>query len=78
MSDSRRSFLRKINIGGAAAGALLTNFGSGLEKAFSNQTIRSAPSDLKITKVSAAYCTESQRKMFLKIETNQGITGYGE
>jgi galactonate dehydratase len=78
MSDSRRSFLRKLGIGSTAAAALFTNFGSGLQKAVSNQVIRSAPSDLKITKVSAAYCTESQRRMFLKIETNQGITGYGE
>jgi galactonate dehydratase len=78
MSDSRRSFVRKLGIGSASAAAMFSNFGSGLQKAVSEQPLRSAPSDLKITKVSAAFCTQSQRKMFLKIETNQGITGYGE
>ena len=78
MPDSRRSFVRKLGIGGASAAALFTDFRSGLQKAVTDQPLRSAPSDLKIIKVSAAFCTESQRKMFLKIETNQGITGYGE
>ena len=78
MSDSRRSFLRKLGISGAAAAGLMTNFGAGLQRAVSGQTTSSAPSDLKITRVSAASCTRTQRKMFVKIETNQGITGYGE
>jgi galactonate dehydratase len=78
MSDSRRSFIRKLGFGSASAAGLFTYFGSDLQKAVTEQPFRSAPSDLKITKVSAAFCTESQRKMFLKIETNQGITGYGE
>ena len=78
MSDSRRSFLKKLGIGSAGFASILTNFGSGIQKAVTNQSLRSTPNDLKITKVSAAYCLESQRRMFLKIETNQGITGYGE
>lgn len=78
MTNSRRSFLKKNGIGSVAGAAILTNFGSGIQKAVANQTLRSTPSDLKITKISAAYCLESQRRMFLKIETNQGITGYGE
>ncbi len=78
MSDSRRSFLKTLGIGSAGFASILTNFGSGIQKAVTNQSLRSTPEDLKITKVSAAYCLESQRRMFLKIETNQGITGYGE
>jgi galactonate dehydratase len=78
MLNSRRTFLKKLGIGSSAAAALFTNFGTGLQKAVAGQSISSAPSDLKITKISAAYCLESQRRMFLKIETNQGITGYGE
>ncbi len=78
MLNSRRSFLKRLGIGGTACVAMFNNFGTGLQKAVDAQTINSAPSDLKITKVSAAYCLESQRRMFLKIETNQGVTGYGE
>jgi galactonate dehydratase len=78
MFNSRRSFIKKLGIGGTAAVALYSNFGIGLQKAVAVQPMNSAPSDLKITKVSAAYCLESQRRMFVKIETNQGITGYGE
>ena len=78
MANSRRSFLRKAGVGAPAVAALFANFGSGLTNAVLNQPLSSAPSDLKITKVSAAYCQESQRRMFVRIETNQGITGYGE
>jgi galactonate dehydratase len=78
MLNSRRSFLKKIGFGSAAYATMFTGFGTGLQKAVNNQSLKSTPGELKITKVSAAYCTESQRRMFLKIETNQGITGYGE
>jgi galactonate dehydratase len=78
MSNSRRSFLKKLSVGSAAVAGLFTNFGAGIQNSVANQKLNSAPSDLKITKISAAFCTESQRRMFLKIETNQGITGYGE
>jgi galactonate dehydratase len=78
MSGSRRSFLKKIGIGSAASAALFTNFGTELQAAVGIQSLSSSPADLKITKVSAAYMLKEQRKMFIKIETNQGITGYGE
>src|SRR6185369_13172758 len=77
MEDSRRSFLKKVGWGTAAA-TLLSNFGMGFQNAVSAQPLMSSPSDLKITKVLSAYCLPDQRKMFVKIETNQGITGYGE
>ena len=77
-SDSRRSFLKKIGLGSAASAALFTNFGTELQAAVGIQSLSSTPIDLKITRISAAYMLKEQRKMFIKIETNQGITGYGE
>ena len=75
---SRRSFLKQAGIGGAAGMALLANFGTGIQAAVASQSLASSPSDLKITKLSTAFATRSQRRMFVKLETNQGITGYGE
>jgi len=73
---SRRSFFKQAGVGGAAG--MLATFGAGIQNAVSAQSIASKPSDLKITKVSTAFATRSQRRMFVKVETNQGITGYGE
>jgi galactonate dehydratase len=78
MSSSRRSFFKKALIGGAAGATVFSNFGSGFQSAMAHQPLLSSPSDLKITKVTPAYIMADQRKMFIKIETNQGITGYGE
>src|SRR6187399_250053 len=76
--QSRRSFVKTAGIGGAAGMALLTDFGTGIQRAVAAQSLASSPSDLKITKVSTAFATRSQRRMFVKLETNRGITGYGE
>jgi galactonate dehydratase len=57
---------------------MFPGFGEGFQEAIAKQNLASSPSDLKITKVTSAYFTPDQRKMFIKIETNQGITGYGE
>jgi galactonate dehydratase len=73
---SRRSFLKQAGVGGAAG--MLVAFGSGIQHAVAAQSVASKPSDLKITKISTAFATRSQRRMFVKVETNQGITGYGE
>lgn len=78
MNSSRRSFLKKASIGTAAGAAAFTGFGSGFQQAVAAQNLSSSPSDLKITRVTPAYCLPNQRQMFIKIETNQGITGYGE
>src|SRR4051812_9250490 len=75
---TRRSFFKKAGIAAAAGTAVFSNFGSGFEAAVAKQNLASSPSDLKITKVTSAYVLPDQRKMFIKIETNQGITGYGE
>ena len=73
---SRRLFLKQTGIGGA--GGILAAFGSGIQNAVAAQSVASKPSDLRITRISTAFATRSQRRMFVKIETNQGITGYGE
>jgi galactonate dehydratase len=75
-AGSRRSFFKQAGVGGAAG--LLATFGAGIQQAVEAQSVASKPSDLKITKVSTAFATRSQRRMFVKVETNQGITGYGE
>jgi galactonate dehydratase len=75
---SRRSFFKKAGLGGATGLALFPQFGTGLQQAVAAQSLASSPSDLKITKFSTAFATRSQRRMFVKVETNQGITGYGE
>jgi galactonate dehydratase len=73
---SRRSFLKQAGVGGAAG--MLVTFGSGIQHAVAAQSVASKPSDLKITKISTAFAMSSQRRMFVKVETNQGIIGYGE
>ena len=78
MSNSRRSFLNKLGVASAAGAAAFSNFGEGFQEAVASQPLASSASDLKITKVTSAYFMSDQRKMFIKIETNQGITGYGE
>ncbi len=78
MSDSRRSFLKSLGLATATGAAAFANFGAGFQQALAGQPLASSPSDLKITKVTSAYFTADQRKMFIKIETNQGLTGYGE
>lgn len=76
-TTSRRSFFKKSGAGILGA-SILANFGMGFQNAVNAQPLSSSPSDLKITKVSSAYFHANQRKMYVKIQTNQGITGYGE
>lgn len=78
MTTSRRSFLNKLGVTTATGAAVFANFGSGFQQALASQPLASSASDLKITRVTSAYFMSDQRKMFIKIETNQGITGYGE
>lgn len=77
-SFSRRSFMTK----GALAGAfgltgLSQTFGKVYTNAVDDNPKLSAPSDLKITDVKVAYLRGGGR-MFIKLETNQGLIGYGE
>jgi galactonate dehydratase len=77
-AKSRRSFLKKVGLTSAIGAGVFNTFGEGFQQALTKQNLASSPSDLKITKITSAYFTPDQRKMFVKIETNQGITGYGE
>lgn len=73
---SRRSFLSKA----ALASAMLpftsfSSFGNGYQQAIENTEKRSIPKDLKITEIKCGYIRGS---LFVKIFTNQDITGVGE
>ena len=76
--QNRRSFLTKAGVGAAALAStpLIQTFGKGLEDAKERTSMMSAPSDLRITAVKVAYTRMGG--MFVKLETNQGIVGWGE
>src|SRR5688572_2972401 len=77
--NSRRSFLRKSAIGGLALGAFMF---SSLEDTIAQSTSKvnrlSNPSDLKITDMRYATVMNPGRCSIIRIDTNQGISGYGE
>jgi galactonate dehydratase len=77
MSNSRRSFLTKAAAAAATTPFVsLSTFGQGVQQAVNNAPRSSAPSDLRIESVTPAYYQGN--RMFVKITTNQGITGWGE
>src|SRR6186713_3011714 len=77
MTNTRRSFITKTAIAAAMApfASLSKTYGQGLENAIENTPKASPPSDLKITDVKCAY---SGGGLFVKINTNQGLVGWGE
>lgn len=73
---SRRKFLTKAALSTAlAAASPFTLFAKGYEEAVDQTPKPSAPSDLKITAIKCGYIRGS---LFVKIFTNQDITGSGE
>ncbi|MFC1542194.1 mandelate racemase/muconate lactonizing enzyme family protein, partial [Candidatus Latescibacterota bacterium] len=76
--QSRRSFFKKGSVAATAGAAMLSNFGSGIQAAVNNTAMSSNPSELRIENVTCAYMRGHGTHMFVKITTNQGITGYGE
>src|SRR4051812_5735479 len=76
-TQNRRSFLTKAGVGAAALAStpLIQTFGKGLDDAKEKTSMMSAPSDLRITAVKVGYAGGG---MFVKLETNQGITAWGE
>jgi galactonate dehydratase len=54
----------------------MSTFGQGIQQAVNNAPRASAPSDLRIESVTPAYYQGN--RMYVKITTNQGITGWGE
>jgi galactonate dehydratase len=75
--NTRRSFLAKSALAGAAASYPVATFGQGLEAAVEKSNQSSRPADLKITDVKCGYIRGGSG-LFVKIHTNQGIWGCGE
>jgi L-alanine-DL-glutamate epimerase-like enolase superfamily enzyme len=77
--NSRRSFLKKSALGGLSLSAFMN---SSLEETMEHSTSKvnrkSAPSDLKITDMRYATIMNPGRCTIIRIDTNQGISGYGE
>ncbi len=76
-SSSRRDFFKKAITAGAVFAPLASTFGKTFETAIDRTPKSSAPADLKIESVKCAF-TRNGGSLFVKITTNQGITGYGE
>src|SRR5258708_2110499 len=77
---SRRSFLKRSALGGLSLGGL---FFAPLEEVLAHSTSGvnrySGPSDLKITDMRyATVMNTTGRCTIIRIDTNQGIYGYGE
>jgi L-alanine-DL-glutamate epimerase-like enolase superfamily enzyme len=72
---SRRKFITSSTSATAAvaAGSLVTN--ADLEQVNAQVNTNSGPSQLKITDMRIAH---SERSMLMRLDTNQGISGYGE
>ncbi len=78
--NSRRSFFKKSALGGIALGGsfILTPIEDVIAQTTSNVSRYSAPSDLKITDMRYAETAVMGRTSIIRIDTNQGISGWGE
>ena len=77
---SRRSFLKKASLGGLSLG-MMVHAPVAEQAAFASQNVNrySAPSDLEITDLRVAEVTGAPMRVpIIRIDTNQGISGYGE
>jgi len=79
-NQSRRDFIKHTSMGGLGLGTLLMGpYEQQLAKTTSNVNKHSAPSDLKITDMRIAEIDGIPfRTPIIRIDTNQGISGYGE
>ena len=78
--DNRRDFIRKSALGGLSLGMMFDG-NPAKEIEFLTQKVNrsSNPSDLKITDVRIAVITKAPMTCpIIRIDTNQGISGYGE
>lgn len=78
--DNRRDFIRKSALGGLSLGMLFDG-NPAKEVEFLSQKVKrsSSPSDLKITDLRIATVTNAPMTCpIIRIDTNQGISGYGE
>ncbi len=78
--NSRRSFFKKSALGGIALGGsfILTPIEDVIAQTTSKVSRYSAPSDLKITDMRYAETAVMGRTSIIRIDTNQGISGWGE
>src|SRR5207245_9301804 len=75
----RRSFCRELGAAAAGLGAAGVLSDEGLEGAVQNVNKSSQPSQLKITDLRVAVVTGAPFTCpIIRIDTNQGISGYGE
>jgi len=77
---SRRSLLQKAGLGGLSLGAMTC---ASVEEqiAYATQTVnrRSKPADLRITDLRIAHIRGAPMRVpIIRIDTNQGLSGYGE
>ena len=77
--SNRRDFLKKTALGGFSLAAL-TGLGIEYTLAETTRSVQraSAPSDLKITDLRYAHTAVMGGTAILRIDTNQGIVGWGE
>lgn len=75
-NQSRRKFFGKA-LAAAAVAPFSTSFGQGFEDALERTSMKSKPSDLKITEVQCAFIRNGH-SLFVRIRTNQDIYGCGE
>ena len=76
----RRSFLKQAALGGLSLGFLVTApIEEKVAYAAQNVNRNSSPSDLKITDLRVAEIEDAPMRVpIIRIDTNQGISGYGE
>ncbi len=77
--SSRRSFIKKSVLGGLSLGAFINSpLEESMEHSTSKVNRKSSPSDLKITDMRYATVMNPGRCTIIRIDTNQGISGFGE
>jgi len=78
--NSRRDFVKRSLLGGVSLAMMMDAcIGDQVACATQNVNKNSAPSDLKITDLRIAHIKDAPMRVpLLRIDTNQGICGYGE
>jgi len=75
----RRSFFKSLGVGAAGASVASLVAETDVEAAVQNVNTNSRPSDLKITDLRVAHIARAPMQCpLIRIDTNQGISGYGE
>ncbi len=80
MADDRRTFLKQAGLGGLGLGTMIRDpFEQQVEHLSSKVNRLSSPSDLEVTDMRIAEISGIPfRCPIIRIDTNQGISGYGE